>query len=293
MFGYVKPVSKELLVKEDEFYKATYCGICRAMKKHTGALSTVALTYDSVFLALIRMAYIPDSELGASMRRCIAHPAKRKCMLNINSATEYTAKAFSILTYYKLLDDLKDRDSRRKLYVRMAKPITRSAKHRAELPELEARVSEGLAAISALEDASCPGADEPATLFGNLLCEIFSYGLEGEAKLVCGRVGYHLGRFIYCADAAEDYTKDLKSGSYNPYVLSYGGRELTEENKRTVKCGLLLECSALESAINLIPFGNKITVENIVRNIIYLGLPGRIKFLGGDEDGASARSSES
>ena len=36
MFGYVKPVVGELLVKEHEFYKATYCGICRAMKKHTG-----------------------------------------------------------------------------------------------------------------------------------------------------------------------------------------------------------------------------------------------------------------
>ena len=30
MFGYVKPVAKELLVKEYEFYKATYCGICRS-----------------------------------------------------------------------------------------------------------------------------------------------------------------------------------------------------------------------------------------------------------------------
>ena len=33
MFGYVKPVVSELLVKEHEFYKATYCGICRSMKK--------------------------------------------------------------------------------------------------------------------------------------------------------------------------------------------------------------------------------------------------------------------
>ena len=31
MFGYVKPLSDELLVKEHNFYRATYCGICRAM----------------------------------------------------------------------------------------------------------------------------------------------------------------------------------------------------------------------------------------------------------------------
>ena len=60
MFGYVKPVHSELLVKEHEFYKATYCGICRAMKKHTGFFSNVAITYDSVFLALIRMVFVAD-----------------------------------------------------------------------------------------------------------------------------------------------------------------------------------------------------------------------------------------
>ena len=103
MFGYVKPDIKELLVKEHEFYKSTYCGICRSMKKHTGGLSPITITYDSVFLALVRMAYIPDPELSSSMRRCIAHPAKKKCMLNDNSAIEYTARAFAILSYYKSL----------------------------------------------------------------------------------------------------------------------------------------------------------------------------------------------
>ena len=40
-----------------------------------------------------------------------------------------------------------------------------------------------------------------------------------------------------------------------------------------------MECKKLESAVNLIPFDNKITIENIVKNIIYLGLVDRIKFL--------------
>ena len=45
MFGYVKPVADELLVKEHNFYRATYCGICRAMQKHTGRLCALSLTY--------------------------------------------------------------------------------------------------------------------------------------------------------------------------------------------------------------------------------------------------------
>ena len=35
----------------------------------------------------------------------------------------------------------------------------------------------------------------------------------------------------------------------------------------------------MESAVNLMPFGNRATIENIIRNIIYAGLPKRIEFL--------------
>ena len=97
-----------MLVREHEFYKATYCGICRAMKKHTGALSNVTLSYDSVFLALVRMLYIPDSDFVAEQKRCIAHPLKKRPMLKENAAIEYTARAFAILTYYKMRDDISD-----------------------------------------------------------------------------------------------------------------------------------------------------------------------------------------
>ena len=69
MFGYVKPVPAELLVKEYEFYRATYCGICRSMKKHTGSLSKVTLSYDSVFLALVRMLSVDNCKCSASMRQ--------------------------------------------------------------------------------------------------------------------------------------------------------------------------------------------------------------------------------
>ncbi len=279
MFGYVKPVISELLVKEHEFYKATYCGICRSMKKHIGALSTATITYDSVFLALVRMAYIPDGELDSKMGLCIAHPLKKRPMLVDNSAIEYTARAFAVLTYYKLMDDLSDEKLSKRIAVGMAKPVISGAKRRADEPELEEITREKLAAISELEREGCPSVDAPAELFGELLGEIFSNGLDGSDKLVTREVGYHLGKFIYAADAAEDYEEDRRLGRYNPYVISYGGAELSDDNRATIKCALLLECRRIEAAINLVPFENKVTVENIVRNIIYEGLPRRIEFL--------------
>ena len=279
MFGYVKPVVGELLVKEHEFYKATYCGICRSMKKHTGFLSTATITYDSVFLALVRMAYIPDDALKVGKGRCIAHPIKSRHILEDNPAIEYTARAFAVLSYYKMMDDLDDERLMRRMAVGMARPILSGAKRRAGESELERIAKEKLDAIGELERAGTPSVDEPAGLFGELLGEMFAAGLEGADRRVCYEIGLHLGRFIYAADAAEDYDDDRRLGRYNPYVLSYGGADLTDANRETIKCALLLEAKRLESAINLVPFGNKVTVENIVRNIIYEGLPKRIEFL--------------
>jgi hypothetical protein len=137
--------------------------------------------------------------------------------------------------------------------------------------------------ISEIEKSGEQTLDKPARLFGELLSEIFSYGLSDNDKLVFSEVGIHLGKFIYLADAAEDYDKDIREGKFNPYANIYDKKPLTKENKKTIKTGLLLECRALEGAVNLMPFGNRATIENIIRNIIYIGLPKRIEFLDGDE----------
>ena len=284
MFGYVRPVHTELLVKEHEFYKATYCGICRAMKKHTGFFSNVVLSYDSVFLALVRMLFVPDSDIGADRRRCVAHPLKKKGMLRENDAIIYTAKAFAILTYHKTLDDIRDERFVRKALVSTARPIFKHGSRKAQLDFLSDLVAEKLAEINRMEDGAEKSVDAPASVFGELLGEIFAFGFSGNDKLVLYTLGYHLGRFIYAADAAEDYEEDRESGKYNPYVLAYSGEKLTPQNKDTVKCALLLECKKIEGAVNLLPFGDRRIIENIIKNTIYLGLTKRIEFLDKPEE---------
>ena len=281
MFGYVKPVASELLVKDYEFYRATYCGICRSMKNHTGALSNITLSYDSVLLALVRMLYIPDSEISAKKKRCIAHPVKKRCMLNENPAIEYTARAFAILTYHKLLDDIRDEGFKKRMLIAPAKPIIASGAKRAGINELSGIIEKKLYEIRLLEEKNTASVDEPAALFGELLGEVFSHGLEGDGEKICREFGYRLGRFIYAADAAEDYEEDRASGKYNPYVLLYGRKALTDENKKSIKCALICECRGMEAAVNLMPFNNRYTIENIVKNVIYLGLVKRIDFLDG------------
>ncbi len=285
MFGYVKPDVGELLVKEHEFYKATYCGICRAMKKHTGFLSNVTLSYDSVIMALVRMNSLPDSDIGAKMRRCGAHPLKKRCMLNENDALRFTAKAFAILTYYKLKDDRSDREKfLKRMLASLASPIMNHARKKSKEPSVEELIAQKLGEINRLEDEKCPSIDEPARAFGELLGGLLAWGFEGNTKTVNYEFGLSLGKFIYAADAAEDYDKDRESGSYNPYVLAYGGVPLTYENRQSIKLGLVLECRHMEGAVNLMEFGNRATIEGIVKNIVFLGLLKRIDFLDKNEN---------
>ena len=279
MFGYIKPKADELLVREYEFYRATYCAVCRAMKKHTGSLSRVTLSYDSVLLALVRMLFVDNGEIRAERCRCIAHPIKPRGTLTENSAIEYTARVFALLTYYKLDDDLFDESAVRKIALGIAKPIACGAKRRAGYADLSRLMKEKLDAIRALEAAQCPSVDEGASLFGELLGEVFAFGLAEKHRLVYHTFGYHLGKFIYCIDAIEDYNQDIKNGRYNPYAISYGKQKLTKENIETIKCALLLECRKIESAVNLMPFENRATIENIVKNIVFLGLYERVEHL--------------
>lgn len=283
MFGYVKPLVPELRVREYDFYRATYCGVCRAMKAHTGILSNVTLSYDSVFLALVRMLYIPDDQISAEKKTCIAHPMKKRLMIKENDALIYTAKAFAVLTYNKIKDDLNDEGMGKKILATAARPISAFAVSLSGLPELERIAEEKLGEISRLEKEKTPSVDMPARLFGELLGEIFAYGLNGSARLVSYECGAALGRFIYAADAAEDYYEDRKTGSYNPYVLIYGGADLTKENRESIKCALIHECSSIERAVDLMPFENRETIENIIKNIIYRGLIHRISFLDAEE----------
>ena len=208
-------------------------------------------------------------------------------MLRENEAIEYTARAFALFAYYKLRDDMADDGFGKRVLVTPALPVIKGGAKRAGIDDLAKLMGEKLDAISALEREKCPSIDEPAHLFGEILGAVFSHGLSGADRTVLYQCGYHLGKFIYAADAADDYEKDRKKGKYNPYVLAYGGAPLTDENKQSIKLALILECKKIEQAVDFMPFGTRTTLENIVKNVIYRGLVDRISFLDPKKENSS------
>lgn len=287
VFGYVKPVPGNLLVREYEYYRAAYCGLCRTMRRHTGLLSAVSLSYELLLLALVRMLYGP-TETPVRRRRCPLHPLKRRAVMEENPSLLYAARVSALLSYYKIRDDITDDRGLRRLLAFSAQPVFSGARRRARLPGLDAEIAASLKELSALEAAGTASVDEPAEIFGRMLGRIFSYETEGADARVTYAFGRSLGRYIYAADAAEDYEKDREKGRYNPYVRQWNGEPLTCERKAVIHTALLLELRGLESAMNLLPAEGRDALFHIIANTVCEGLPDRIRFLLPKEEGADA-----
>ncbi len=269
----------ELLVREYDFYRAAYCGVCRSMRKRTGFFSSFSLSYDIVFLALCRML-VSDRHVACRHRRCVAHPFKKRPCLSGNEALDYAARASAMLAYEKLEDDWLDGGIGKRLLLLPVLPYFKHAAKRANMGALLSDTEACLARLHTLEKEKTPSVDAPAHEFGDLLGLIFADGLEGDRRDIFYRVGYHLGKFIYAADAADDFKEDRKKGSYNPFCLLYEDTDFEEGIPESVRISLFLELDALGKAIESLPFGHDKAVESIIKNTVYLGLPERISRLG-------------
>jgi len=277
LFGYVKPWIPELRVREEAAYRALYCGLCRTMKKTVGRLSTLSLSYDFVFFLICRLWIAGENPLP-TRRRCFLHPFRRRPMTDAGETGRLAARISALLTYDQLRDDLSDRGAKKRIRARLLLPVFRSARRRARLPDLDAEFRRCLDSLDALERAGSPSADQAAETFGALLGAAFSYGLDGDDARVLFEIGRHTGRFIYLADAAEDYDDDRRRKNYNPLVIAFGAHDLTPEQKKDLHTALLLELTALERAVALLP-PERNDLSEITDNILYIGLVRRVAYL--------------
>lgn len=271
MFGYVKLQSSELLVREYELYKAIYCGVCRAMKKKTGCLSSFSLSYDFVFLSVVRMVMSDDRELKCEKHRCIAHPIKPRNMI-VNDSIDYSARSAAVLSYLKVKDDIADSGFIKRIALYSVLPYISLAKARANLPMLLSEAKEDIRELSENEKKKCASVDCVADIFGRLLGRIFSFDMDSERADIAQKIGYRLGKIIYELDALDDYPRDVRKKNYNPYACLYGYDGLSRLQADSIKCAVTLELYELEKQINRIDFSGRDAAEHIIKNVLYLGL---------------------
>ncbi|MBO4406670.1 MAG: hypothetical protein J5849_03145 [Clostridia bacterium] len=213
MFGYVRPFTPDLRVRELEAYRAAYCGLCRTLTKEYGVLSSLLVNYDMVFAA---MALTEESgECRFSAGRCAASPFRKKPCAVPNDALKIAAADTVILAYQKFLDDLRDEGFFRRTGKLFIKPfLKRRAKKAAEkYPELAFETERGLALYQRLESENCESVDRM----------LDAVGKGGEALAVYAKTArrertillYNAVRFMTIADALDDFQGDEKKKRFN------------------------------------------------------------------------------
>ena len=133
------------------------------------------------------------------------------------------------------------------------------------IAELDDEIGKACAALRETEKND-PSADEAAEYSGALTSALLGCGLEGSNARIARELGRHIGKWIYFADAADDYEKDVKKGRFNPYIKE-GGLPV-----KRLRISMMLELNAASRALDLIDFEDK-GIEAIVKNILYLGMP--------------------
>ena len=278
MFGYIRPEKPECKLREYEYYRGVYCGLCHALGKCTGQCSRMMLGYDFTFMALVRLAL---EEITPSLRKsnCIAHPFHKRLMAmpKKGSAEEeifaLCASATALLSYHKVRDDLADEKGAQRFVARMSLPFVGTFRRRARkrFAALEEPIREGLTRLAEIEKSGSTSLDAPAEAFGGLLSEVLSYGLEGGKRRIAYEIGFHVGKWIYLVDAADDYAEDLRTGRYNPIARTYG-ETLTSSDRESIAAALTAELMQAERGFDLLNYPDA-NSRGIVENIIYGGMP--------------------
>ena len=260
MFGFVVASLEELSEEQKNRYQAVYCGICRAIRDADGQLCRLGLSYDMAFLALLLMSlYEPDEKNGQG--RCIAHPGKRRPWTD-NEYIRYAARMNVALACYKARDDWQDD---RKFSAKLMSKVfgQNEGDIAAAYPRQCAAIADCITRLGELERGGCANPDEPAGCFGELMAELLAVH-EDRWAADLRQMGFYLGRFIYLADAAIDYRRDIKHGKYNPFA-AMGSEEDFEKWEQY----LVLAMAGCTEAYERLPL---VEDKGILDNILYSGI---------------------
>lgn len=260
MFGYVMASTGELSEQSKARYQSVYCGICRKIRQQSSNSARLVLSYDMAFLSLLLTSlYEPEETSGD--RACMLHPVKPRPWTD-NEFIRYGADMNVALAYYKALDDhADDRKAGAQILANtLEKDILRI---RQEYPRQCQAMEDCISRLNQLEAALCQNPDEPAACFGQLMAEILVYREDLWADTL-RQMGMALGRYIYLADAAIDYRRDKRSGSYNPF-LAMG----MEENWARWEQYLVLAMGRCTNYFERLPL---VQDKDILDNILYSGI---------------------
>ena len=274
MFGYVRPVMDKLPPEEQERFEAVYCGLCAALGREYGLAARCTLNYDLTFLAILLSQ---QQSCDCHTFRCSCKGLRKKTCADATPALERAADISVILSYCKLKDEVADHDgapgriaASRLFALALRRAYRKAAKKQ---PQFAAAAAQHLARLRQLEAERCPSLDRPADAFAQILAAAGeNWYSDPDRQKILRQMLYHLGRWIYLIDAADDLEKDAQSGSYNPlrYRFDLQDGKLDIQSRQRLIATLDHSVNLLSSAFALADYG---AWTALLENLIYYALP--------------------
>ena len=217
MFGYVRADTPYLFIKDDELYRAMYCGVCKGIGEVCGQSARMGLSYDVTFLSVI-LHNLLGQDIEIEKSHCLTHCIRTRKMAKVDELTRMLGALNTVLAYYKYTDDIADGDKGKGKRLWFQKGFKRAKR---KYPEVEKIVRENLKKQEEIERAKTDSVDRAADATATMLAEFSDLALGEKKTEKTYGLFYALGKWIYMIDALDDYDKDLKKGAYNPFLLAY------------------------------------------------------------------------
>ena len=270
MFGYVRPSVQDLPEGELNRFRTMYCGLCHTLSRRYGQAARFILNYDFTYLAIL----LSDGAAGTEhFGRCYTSPIRKRPYLESTAAMELAADESVILAYWQLRDGIADHAGSAGLKYRAGAQLLESAYRKAAAfrPAFDEAVRCQLQLLSGLERENVPSMDQAADTFAVLLSSAAAELENRTRQRILEQILYHLGRWVYLVDAADDLKEDLKTGSYNPLVLRFRVQDgaLSEEDRQQLAGTLDCSVRAMAAAFELADFG---PWRAIIESVLYEGL---------------------
>lgn len=265
MFGYVRPLKAELLMREYMRYRSVYCGLCHQIGQDYGQLPRLAVNYDLTMLSLLLLALTKDQP-PEKTTGCVLNPLVRKNWVQGGAVLENCAALTVLLAWHKAGDQIQDEHP---VAGRLSRLAFRQAWKKAgrRFPQYEQIIR---TQMRVLQEAQQKEPDPAAAkIFGVMLQQLVDQaaGLviePGPVREALGLLGFDLGCWIFLIDAIDDWQDDCDNKIWNPF----GSFSLQEA--RIVAEPLLTEREAsMDRTAALLPY---VRDSGIMANIFTMGL---------------------
>jgi hypothetical protein len=247
-----------------------YCGLCHTLGERYGTAARFILNYDFTYLALL---LAPTEEGACSSGRCVVKGFKKKAYRMTDAAMELAADESVILAYWQIRDGIADHDWLHGLKYKSISAILEPAYRKAAAlrPAFAEAVRCQLGLLAELETENCASIDRAADAFAVLLGSAATEVEDPIRQRVLQQILYHLGRWIYLVDAADDLKEDADEKRYNPVALRYelGDGNWTPEKRREFAVTLDHSIRMITTAFELWDFG---VWTPILETTFYTGL---------------------